>query len=121
LLGWSQVAWLAVVVVVHQRKTLAQFLPFLERTVVDEYVLNIKHPSSSFMCIAIAGSKHVSMQLSRSLSGLTDLLFNRRYVEQESTAVQNRACLRIIFDFYEGYLVQGSCSLAMRLLLKTFK
>lgn len=28
----------------------------------------------------IAGSKHVSMQLSRTFSGLTDLLFNRRCV-----------------------------------------
>ena len=35
------------------------------------------------------GSKHVSMQLSRTLTGLTNLLFNRRYTPQYSLSQQN--------------------------------
>jgi len=49
-------------------------------------------------CIFVTGTKHVSMQLSRTLSGLTNLFFNRRYLRVH-VFYKKKWCLRCNMQF----------------------
>jgi hypothetical protein len=45
----------------------------------------------------LTGNKHVSMQLSRTLSGLTNLLFNRRYAKTNTQKIYHPSILHFLF------------------------
>ncbi|XP_065874538.1 methionine aminopeptidase 1D, chloroplastic/mitochondrial isoform X2 [Euphorbia lathyris] len=63
--------------------------PRLLSSFVGDHFIQSKHHLSGLFQYN-PGSKHVSMQLSRGLSGLTDFLFNKRNVEEVSTSKRNR-------------------------------
>ena len=73
-------------------------LPFPQPSSSSNFFFFILQLTLFVFCIFVTGTKHVSMQLSRTLSGLTNLFFNRRYLRVH-VFYKKKWCLRCNMQF----------------------